>query len=112
MGIAALVLGIIGLLVSLVPFLGVVAFPLAILALIFGGLAIRAKAHKGIGIAGLVTGLLALGFAFFQHSNNKKLASEVDKLGAELKEELKKNAQTSVEPAIELSAEGTKAATK
>ncbi|MDI3408156.1 DUF4190 domain-containing protein [Streptomyces cavernicola] len=64
LAVAGLVLGIIGLVVSLIPVLNVVVWPLAILAVIFGGvgLARSSKVGKGKGaaITGLVTGILSV----------------------------------------------------
>jgi MFS-type transporter involved in bile tolerance (Atg22 family) len=60
---AAMTCGIIGACLGLIPILGIVAFPLGILAVIFGIVGIRRKARKGFAITGLVTGLLALLFA-------------------------------------------------
>ena len=54
MGVAALVLGIVGLVGSFVPCLGIYALPLTVLAIIFG----LAGRHHGTGIAGLVCGLI------------------------------------------------------
>jgi len=64
-GTTALVLGILGLLFSLVPFVGVIAWPLVILGLIFGVLGIvrvsRGKAdNRGVAISGTVLSALGL----------------------------------------------------
>ena len=64
MHIAALVLGIIGLLVSLVPFVGMYALPLTALALIFGLVTLKKK--KGMAIAGLALGVVGSGLAGYQ----------------------------------------------
>jgi hypothetical protein len=58
MAIASLVIGIIGLLISFLPFLGAYAIPLTVLALILGALGMRKAQGKGMAIAGLVLGLL------------------------------------------------------
>ena len=57
MGIAALVLGIIGLIVSIIPFVGMYALPLTVLALLLGALGMR-KRPRGLATAGVVLGLL------------------------------------------------------
>ncbi|MEV1294979.1 MmpS family transport accessory protein [Pseudonocardia sp. NPDC049635] len=64
-GTTALVLGILGLLFSLIPFVGVIAWPLVILGLIFGVLGIvrvsRGKANnRGVAISGTVLSALGL----------------------------------------------------
>ncbi len=65
MGVTSLVLGIVGLLFSFLPWVGVIAWPLVILGTIFGGVGI-AKANntpgmtKGLAVAGLVCSLLGL----------------------------------------------------
>lgn len=58
MGVAALVLGIIGLLLSLIPLLGIYAAPLTVLAVILGIVGIRKPQGRGMAIAGLVCGVL------------------------------------------------------
>jgi hypothetical protein len=63
MGIAAMVLGILGLILSFVPCLGMYALPLTGLAVILGALGLRTPKDgvprgKGMAIAGLVTGLI------------------------------------------------------
>jgi hypothetical protein len=65
MGVTSLVLGIVGLLFSFVPVIGVIAWPLVILGTIFGGVGIS-KANqvpgmpKGMAVAGLVCSLVGL----------------------------------------------------
>ena len=63
MPVAALVLGIVGLLLSLVPCLGMWALPLTLLAIIFGALGLKKeegkeKKGKGMAIAGLICGII------------------------------------------------------
>ncbi len=58
MAIAALVLGILGLVLSFVPCLGMYAMPLTILAIILGGLGMKKVQGKGMSIAGLVMGVI------------------------------------------------------
>lgn len=64
MGTAAFVVGLIGLLIAIIPFLGIAAFPLAVLAIVFGMIgafrADRGEANnRGMAMAGLVLGILA-----------------------------------------------------
>lgn len=54
--IAGFVLGLIGLFISWIPYLGLI---LCLLAVIFGGIGIKGRL-KGLGIAGLVMGLIGL----------------------------------------------------
>lgn len=61
MGVASLVLGIVGLICSFIPCIGWMGgLPLGLLGLIFGIVAIKKEKGKGLGIAGLVTGAIAL----------------------------------------------------
>ncbi|HEX8554083.1 MAG TPA: hypothetical protein VF695_05200 [Sphingomonas sp.] len=61
MGTAAMVLGIIALVLSIIPIIGFVSWILAPLAIIFGIIGLnRAGAPKGGAIAGLATGGVAL----------------------------------------------------
>ncbi|XKH50515.1 DUF4190 domain-containing protein [Chryseomicrobium palamuruense] len=58
LAVTALVLGIIGLVLFMVPFL---PYPLAILAIIFGLIGMKKPIKKGLAITGLVTGLITIG---------------------------------------------------
>ncbi|GLZ30562.1 hypothetical protein Lesp02_27510 [Lentzea sp. NBRC 105346] len=65
MGVAALVLGLLGLLFSFIPLVGVVAWPMVILGLVFGivglGKANKGRAtNKGLAIAGIALSLCGL----------------------------------------------------
>ncbi|MBN1388837.1 MAG: DUF4190 domain-containing protein [Bacteroidales bacterium] len=64
MGVAALIMGIISVVVAFIPCLGLLAFFTGIVAIVLGAIGIsqasRANAPKGLGIGGLVTGALAL----------------------------------------------------
>lgn len=64
-GVTALVLGILGLLFSFVPFIGVIAWPLVLLGLLFGVLGVvrasRGRAdNRGVAIAGTVLSAIGL----------------------------------------------------
>lgn len=63
MSTASLVIGIIGMIISLVPFAGMYALPLTLLAVILGALGMRAIAGRGAAIAGLTCGLLGTALA-------------------------------------------------
>jgi len=99
MGVAALVLGIVGTLIALIPVLGMYAIPLTALALIFGLVGMR-KPKKGLAIAGLTLGLVGTGIGGWQYSLAKKIDHEladkdsdlnkaVDKAAADFKADLK-----------------------
>jgi hypothetical protein len=65
MAVASMVLGIVGLVFSFIPFIGVIAWPLVILGVIFGGVGISKAnqipgAPKGMAIAGLTCSLVGL----------------------------------------------------
>lgn len=65
MAVAGLVLGIIALVSSFVPLLNLLSFPFVLLSIIFGAIGVwqtvkGSKGGKGLAIAGLVLGLLAL----------------------------------------------------
>ncbi|MCI8366125.1 MAG: DUF5067 domain-containing protein [Eggerthellaceae bacterium] len=65
LAVASLVTGIIALVSSFVPLLNILSFPFVILAIVFGAVGIvvvrkGAKGGKGLGIAGLALGVVAL----------------------------------------------------
>lgn len=65
MAVTGLVLGIIAFISSVVPLLNLLSFPFVLLAIIFGGIGLYqtikgTKGGKGMAIAGLVLGVLAL----------------------------------------------------
>ena len=76
MGVAALVLGIIGTLVSFIPVLGMYAIPLTVLALAFGALGLR-KPKRGLATAGLVLGLVGTGIGGWQYTLSRKIEKEL-----------------------------------
>lgn len=57
MATASLVIGIIGLVMGIIPFLGWFFMPLWILAVVFGGLGMKKEEKRGLAITGLVLGL-------------------------------------------------------
>lgn len=72
LAVTALIMGIIALFSSFVPLLNLLSFPFVILAIIFGGIGLwqtlcRSKAGKGLAIAGLVLGVLALLVTFVMY---------------------------------------------
>ena len=60
MGVLSLVLGIIGLICSIIPVIGLISWLLAPGALLTGVLGLKNPSSKGLAIGGLVTGGLAL----------------------------------------------------
>jgi hypothetical protein len=64
-GTAGFVLGLLGLLFSFIPLIGIIAWPLVLLGIIFAGLGLSRARHgratnKGLSIAGLVCSLIGL----------------------------------------------------
>lgn len=59
LGLVAFIIGLIGLVMAFIPFIGMVAWLLAPLAILFGGLALL-RTPGAFGIAGLVLGILTL----------------------------------------------------
>jgi hypothetical protein len=69
MAVAALVLGIVGLVFSFVPIIGIIAWPLVILGTVFGGIGLSKAnevpgAPKGMAIAGLTCSIVGLVICF------------------------------------------------
>jgi uncharacterized protein DUF4190 len=66
LAVASLVLGIVGLVFSFIPIVGVIAWPMVILGIVFGGIALNkanqapASSSKGMAIAGLVCSIIGL----------------------------------------------------
>ena len=58
MPVGSLVLGIIGLVLSLVPFFGMYALPLTLLAVILGALGMKSLTGRGMAIGGLICGII------------------------------------------------------
>lgn len=81
MGVAALVLGIIGLIISIIPGVGAYGLPLDVLALLLGAFGMR-KVPRGLATAGLVLGLVgtALGafWAWSLHKAHDALQDAID----------------------------------
>lgn len=86
LGVAALVCGIVGLVLSVIPLLFVVGFPLGILGVVFGAIGWRRgnrkeATNRGMAIAGLVTGLIAIVIAIIAIAS---IGSAVDSLNNDL----------------------------
>lgn len=78
---ASLVLGIIGVCLSFIPIINNVAFVLAIMAIIFGVVALAKKASKGIAIAGVIISVIAIVIVI---NSQKALSEGLETLGKEL----------------------------
>jgi hypothetical protein len=96
MPVAALVVGIVGLLLALVPCLGMYALPLTLLAVVFGAVGMKKPAGKGMAIAGLVCGIVGTAIAawwLYAYLTLKNAAEdELDKQGKAAIEKLVKEA--------------------
>lgn len=86
-GVAALILGICGIIGAWIPILNWFSIPLGILALIFGIIAVVKTIAKGLGIAGIILGGLTivvfifinaiLGAAIFTAANDTTVQQEM-----------------------------------
>ena len=75
MGIAALILGILGVLLSWIPFVGWLGVVMALVAIILGFLTLK-KGKKGLGIASLVLGVIGLGSGLYVQINTLMVTSD------------------------------------
>jgi hypothetical protein len=84
LAVTGLVLGIIGVLFGFIPFIGVfMAILLGVLAAIFGGVGLSrsklpARGGRGMAIAGLVLGIIAIGLGFAQGFVIGEAANQLD----------------------------------
>lgn len=98
MGIAALILGIISIIIAFVPFCGMIAFFPAIIGLILGivDLVLKSKAQqsKGVSIAGVILSSLSIVimifwfFVFGAAVNTQEFQNEFEKIGDEIQQEI------------------------
>lgn len=98
MGIAALVLGIISIIISFVPFCGSIAFLPALIGLILGVIDLvvksRIKQSKGASIAGVILSALAIVimvlwfFVLGMAISSDEIQEEFEKLGDEIQVEI------------------------
>lgn len=101
LSIAAMVLGIIGIVLSFIPIINNIAFVLGILALIFGIIGIARKVGKGKAIAGLVLGILSIIITLVMQNAVSVAVNEVSKeldkaIGSSSEEVLKKEANVTL----------------
>ena len=64
LAVASLVLGIVGLVIGLVPFIGWFMLPAWILAVIFGFIGRNKQVQKGLATTGLVLGIVTIVYKF------------------------------------------------
>lgn len=90
LGISGLVIGILALLFSFIPCIGVLAFwpGVAAAGLSAAGIFLSVRS-KGLPIAALIISLISVGIAYYQGEQAKKVAEEVKKQGEELEKDLK-----------------------
>ncbi|MFO7853285.1 MAG: DUF4190 domain-containing protein [Bacteroidota bacterium] len=90
MGVAALIMGIISIVVAFIPCIGLMAFFTAVVAIVLGAIGIsqasRVEAPKGPGIGGLVTGALALLISISQFVFVAGFSTQLDDIGESIKE--------------------------
>lgn len=80
---AAMVLGIVGVVLAMIPILGLFALPLGVLAIVFGAVGLRKHGKetpkgKGAAITGLVLGVLCFALAIFGMTVVNDAMNEVD----------------------------------
>ena len=105
-GITALVLGIVGLVLSFIPIINNLAFFLGILGVIFGIVALVTHNKKGISIAGLVTGILAMVITLSLQASWAKSLNEVSDSLNEVSDSLSdmsgENTEQLIETAVDI----------
>ncbi len=90
MGIAALVIGIVALVFSVIPFVGTLAFFLVVPGgLLSIGQIAWPKKKKGMAVAGLILCILAGGIAYFQLQATKVVGEGLEELSQEMEENRK-----------------------
>jgi len=77
MGIAALILGILGVVLSWIPLVGWVGVVLALVAIVLGFLTLK-KGGKGLGIAALILGVVGLGWGLYVQIQTLMFASDLE----------------------------------
>ena len=77
MGIAALILGILGVVLSWIPIVGWVGVVLALVAIILGLLTLK-KGKKGMGIAALILGVVGFGWGLYVQIQTMMFASDLE----------------------------------
>lgn len=92
MGVAALIIGVLSLIVAFIPCLGLMASFTAIVAVVLGAIGIsqasRAESPKGLALGGLITGAVALLISIAQIVFFAGFSDRIDFFGGELEEAL------------------------
>ena len=90
MGVAALIMGIISIVIAIIPCVGALAFFTGIVAIVLGAIGLsqasQASAPKGLQIGGLVTGALALLIAISQMVFIGGFSKNFDNIGERIEE--------------------------
>lgn len=86
MNIASLVLGIVGLVISLVPCIGMYGLALTIPAIVLGVIGKKNPKYQGLAIAGIVCGVIGTGIGGWQISNYLKAKKALEQADKELKD--------------------------
>ena len=94
LGITSMILGIIAIIISFVPFLNIISLPTAIIAIVFGIITvIRLSVRKTFAITGIILSVLAIIIAFsitlFAISMLDKSGKELDRIAKESLERTK-----------------------
>ncbi len=92
MGVAALIIGVLSVIVAFIPCLGLMAFFTAVVAVVLGAIGIsqasRAEAPKGLALGGLITGAVALMISIAQIVFFAGFSDRIGVFGDELEEAL------------------------
>ena len=90
MGVAALIMGIISIIVAFIPCVGLLAFFTAVAAIVLGAIGIsqasNANAPKGLSVGGLITGAFALLISIAQVVFFAGFSNKLDFVGDRLEE--------------------------
>lgn len=94
LGITSMILGIIAIIISFVPFLNIISLPTAIIAIVFGIITvIRISVKKAFAISGIILSVLAIVIAFsitiFAINMLDKSGKELDRIAKESLERTK-----------------------
>ena len=106
MPIAAMVCGIVGLVFSFIPCLGMYAAPVCLLAVILGVIGMKkAEKGKGMAIAGLITGivgtLIASYWIYVYFTIKGDLDKDLKKLEKEMEKEMKDGVKKELDKATQ-----------
>jgi uncharacterized membrane protein len=94
---SALVLGIVSACIGLIPILGILALPCAVLAIIFGIIGMRRNVRRGFAITGLATGCLGIVLAIAGLVIVNNAVNEVNDCFDAISEDIDNNTNTADE---------------